>query len=74
MILQEAGYYVCYDGGPTIQYFDLSEGGKLYNGLEFHEMFNTFEEAKARVNELADDDDYFDTHCVAPEPAKQPKQ
>lgn len=70
MVLTEQGFYVCHNGGSTIHYFDLSDGGKLYNGLEFVEMFNTKDEAIARVNELADDETYFDEHFVV----KIPKQ
>jgi hypothetical protein len=64
MVLTEQGFYVCHNGGSIIQYFDLSDGGKLHNGQEFVEMFNTKDEAIARVNELADDETYFDEHFV----------
>lgn len=70
MVLTELGFYVCHDGGVTIQYFDLSDGGKLYNALEFVEMFNSKDEAVARINELADDDTYFDEHFVVKQPKK----
>ncbi len=72
MVLTEQGFYVCHNGGLTIQYFDLSNGGKLYNGQQFVEMFNTKNEAIFRVNELADDETYFDEHFVIKEP-RRPK-
>jgi len=72
MILTEQGFYVCHNGGSIIQYFDLSNGGKLYSGLEFVERYDTKNEAIAKVNELADDDTYFDEHFVIKEP-RRPK-
>lgn len=62
--LTEQKHYVCHNGGLVIQYFDLSIGGKLYNGLEFVEKFDTLDEAKSRINELANDEEYFDKHFV----------
>lgn len=68
LVREEIGYYVSHDGGSIIQYFDLSQGGKLYASLEYVEMFNSKDEAIERVNELAGDDSYFDEHFVIEQP------
>jgi predicted sulfurtransferase len=62
MILTEEGFYVCHNAGSIIQYFDLSTGGKLYNGQQFVERFDTKDEVAQRINELANDEKYFDEH------------
>jgi hypothetical protein len=62
MVLTEQGFYVCHNGGSIIQYFDLSAGGNLYNGQQFVERFDTKDEAVQRVNDLANDEKYFDEH------------
>ena len=62
MVLTEIGFYVCHNGGSIIQYFDLSTGGKLYNGQEFVERFDTKDEVVQRINELANDEKYFNEH------------
>lgn len=64
----EQGYYVCHDGGNTIHYIDLSNGGVMSTGQEFVEMFNTEQEAIERINELADDATYFDEHFAIKAP------
>ena len=70
MILTEQGFYVCHNGGSTIQYFDLSTGGKLYNGQQFFEIYDTKDEAIDRVNELADDETYFINNFIIKEPQR----
>lgn len=66
-VIQEQGYYVCHNGNGIIQYFDLSNGGKLYPALENVELFATKQEAVDRVNELAGNSNYFADNFEKPE-------
>jgi hypothetical protein len=55
-------YILCHDGIDIIHCILLKEGNNLSTGLEFVEEFVTKEEVKTRVNELTNDENYFDSN------------
>ena len=53
-------YIVCHNGKDIIHLVHLKKGNKLVTGQEFIEEFLTLEDAKTRINEIAQSDSYFD--------------
>ena len=52
-------YIVCHNGNDIIHLVNLKEGNKLVTGQKFIEEFSTLEDAKKRINEIANNEDYF---------------
>ncbi len=52
-------FIVCHNNLDVIHYVNLKKGNVLLTEQEFVEEFLDLDSAKNRVNELANDEDYF---------------
>jgi len=52
-------FIVCHNNADVIHYVNLKPGNTLSTSQEFVEEFTDLEAAKNRVNELANDENYF---------------
>lgn len=55
-------YVLCHNGGEIIHCILLKKNNSLDTSLEFVEEFASKEEVKTRINELANDENYFDNN------------
>lgn len=55
-------FIVCHNNGDVIHYVNLQPGNTLSTSQEFVEEFLDLESAKNRINEIANDDTYFDNN------------
>ena len=55
-------FIVCHNNADVIHYVNLKPGNTLLTGQEFIEEFLNLEAAQNRINELANDQEYFNNN------------
>lgn len=60
IIAKKEIFVVCHNGVDIIHFIELQNGNKLSTSQKFVEEFSTLEEAKKRINELSNNQNYFD--------------
>lgn len=55
-------YVICHNNADVIHCVHVKQGNVLVTGQPNVEQYNTLEEAKLRVNEIANDESYFDSN------------
>lgn len=55
-------YVICHNNADVIHCVHVRQGNVLVTGQSNVEQFDTLEEAKLRVNEIANDESYFDSN------------
>lgn len=55
-------YVICHNNTDVIHCVHVRQGNVLVTGQPNVEQFDTLEEAKLRVNEIANDESYFDSN------------
>lgn len=55
-------YVICHNNADVIHCVHVRQGNVLVTGQPNVEQFDTLEEAKLRVNEIANDESYFDSN------------
>lgn len=55
-------YVICHNNADVIHCVHVKQGNVLVTGQPNVEQFDTLEEAKLRVNEIANDESYFDSN------------
>lgn len=53
---------ICHNGTDVIHCVHVKQGNVLVTGQPIVEQFDTLEEAKLRINEIANDESYFDSN------------